>query len=121
MSPAQTADSITTRFPEARIKEAILHPDPGLRDLAIRYFAKAYSPDPSRMPLVIQSVGDPGNKEAVDALTRIGTPAVVEAVAQAFPTADRSIRHFPPSHWRPSTPTWACRSAWTCSNRRRTG
>ena len=44
------------RFPEAEIKEAILHPDPEIRDRAIRYFSNSYSPDPSIMAQVIKSV-----------------------------------------------------------------
>jgi hypothetical protein len=52
------------RFPEDKIKQAILHPDPELRDRATRYFAKSYSLDPSIMPLVIQAVGTYGRHDA---------------------------------------------------------
>src|SRR5262249_41406903 len=44
------------RFPEGKIKEAIRHPDPEIRDRAIWYFAKSFSPDPTIMPLVIRAV-----------------------------------------------------------------
>lgn len=52
------------RFPEAKIKEAILHPDPEIRDRATRYFAKSFSSDPSIMPLVIQAVQTYGKQDA---------------------------------------------------------
>ena len=54
----------TVRFPEAKIKEAILHPDPEIRDRATSYFAKSYSPDPSIMPLVIKAVETYGRQDA---------------------------------------------------------
>ena len=44
------------RYPEAKIKEAILHPDIEIRDRAVSYFAKSFSTDTSLMPLVIQAV-----------------------------------------------------------------
>ena len=52
------------RLPEAKIKEAILHPDPEIRDRAISYFAKSFSPDPSLMPLVIKAVETHGRQDA---------------------------------------------------------
>src|SRR5579862_2619745 len=53
------------RVPEAKIKEAILHPDPAIRDRATHYFAKASSPDPTIMPLVIKAVETYGRKDAI--------------------------------------------------------
>ena len=44
------------RLPEGKIKEAILHPDPEIRDRATWYFARSFSPDPTIMPLVIRAV-----------------------------------------------------------------
>src|SRR5262249_44196711 len=44
------------RYPEDKIKEAILHPDPEIRDRAAWYFAKSFSPDATIMPLVIRAV-----------------------------------------------------------------
>lgn len=44
------------RYPQEKIKEAILHHDIEIRDRAVSYFAKAFSPDPSIMPLVIKAV-----------------------------------------------------------------
>jgi hypothetical protein len=44
------------RYPEDKIKEAILHPDIDIRDRAVVYFAKSFSTDTSIMPLVIRAV-----------------------------------------------------------------
>jgi hypothetical protein len=44
------------RYPEDKIKEAILHPDIEIRDRAVRYFAQSFSTDTSLMPLVIKAV-----------------------------------------------------------------
>ncbi|WP_197442487.1 SEC-C metal-binding domain-containing protein [Lignipirellula cremea] len=44
------------RLAESKIKEAILHPDPPIRQRAIRYFSESFSTDASIMPLVIRSV-----------------------------------------------------------------
>ncbi len=43
------------RYPEDKIREAILHPDPAVRDRAVSYFAKSSRPDPTVMPLVIRA------------------------------------------------------------------
>jgi hypothetical protein len=44
------------RYPEDKIKEAILHPDIEIRDRAVSYFAKSFSTDTSLMALVIKAV-----------------------------------------------------------------
>ena len=44
------------RYPQEKIKEAILHPDIEIRDRAVSYFAKSFSSDLSIMPLVIKAV-----------------------------------------------------------------
>jgi hypothetical protein len=48
------------------------------------------------IPLIVAKLledgGDILNQECGEALTRIGTPAVLEAVAEAFPKADQSFR-----------------------------
>ena len=44
------------RLREAKIKEAILHPEEEVRLVAVGYFADSRSPDASVMPLVIQAV-----------------------------------------------------------------
>ena len=52
------------RFPEDKIKEAILHPDPEIRDRATSYFGKSFSSDPGIMPLVIKAVETHGKQDA---------------------------------------------------------
>ena len=52
------------RFPEAKIREAILHPDLEIRARAVRYFGKSSQPDPAVMPLVIQAVETYGRQDA---------------------------------------------------------
>ena len=49
----------------------------------------------SVVPQIIAKLHEPGdliNQECAKALTRIGTPAVVHAIAEAFPTAERHFR-----------------------------
>ena len=55
------------RYPEDKIKEAILHPDPEIRDRATGYFAKSFSPDPTIMPLVIKAVETYGRQRRLPA------------------------------------------------------
>lgn len=50
------------RVPETKIKEAILHPDPEIRDRATSYFARAYSSDPAIMPQVVRAVESYGRQ-----------------------------------------------------------
>lgn len=52
------------RYPEDKIKEAILHPNPEIRDRATSYFAKSFSSDLGIMPLVIRAVETHGKKDA---------------------------------------------------------
>jgi hypothetical protein len=52
------------RLSEEKIKQAILHPQAGIRERAVRYFAKSYSEDPSIMPLVIKAVENYGKEDA---------------------------------------------------------
>ena len=52
------------RFPEDKIKEAILHPDLEIRDRATDYFAKSYSHDASIMAQVIKAVETYGRQDA---------------------------------------------------------
>jgi hypothetical protein len=71
------------RYPEDKIKEAILHPDIGIRDRAVSYFAKSFSTDTSIMPLVIRAVDTYGREN--DAYRLIGTsrglPQTAETIA----------------------------------------
>jgi hypothetical protein len=52
------------RFPESRIKEAILHPEPRIRQRATRYFATPSCRDVSIMPLVVKAVQTYGREDA---------------------------------------------------------
>lgn len=52
------------RYPEDKIKDAILHPDSAVRDRAVGYFAKSSRPDPTIMPLVIRAVETYGRNDA---------------------------------------------------------
>ena len=44
------------RLPEAKIKQAILHPEEEIRLTAVSYFADSNSSDPAVMPLVIEAI-----------------------------------------------------------------
>lgn len=52
------------RYPEDKIKEAILHRDLDVRDTAIRYFYSSTSPDHTLMPLAIQAIERYGRTKA---------------------------------------------------------
>src|SRR5262245_20094713 len=52
------------RYPEDKIKAAILHPDLDVRDTAIRYFYSSTNPDPALMPLAIQAIERYGRTKA---------------------------------------------------------
>ena len=52
------------RYPEDKIKQAILHPDLDVRDTAIRYFYSSTSPDQTLMPLAIQAIERYGRTKA---------------------------------------------------------
>jgi SEC-C motif len=58
------------RYPEDKIKEAILHADVEFRDRATSYFAKSFSADPTIMPLVIKAVETYGRQN--DAYRLVG-------------------------------------------------
>jgi len=54
-----------TRLPEAKVKQAVLHPEREVRDIAARYSAESFSSDQGVMPLVIQAVETYGWRQAV--------------------------------------------------------
>ena len=58
------------RYPEAKIKEAILHPELEIRDRAASYFGTSFSSDLTIMPLVIKAVETYGRQN--DAYPLIG-------------------------------------------------
>ena len=79
----------------------------------------------SAIPHIIAKLQEDGgdllNEECAEALTRIGTPAVLHAIAEAFPDGrTRTSASTPPGRWSTSTPTSPWRCASTCSDRRRT-
>jgi hypothetical protein len=51
------------RYPDDKIKEAILHPDIEIRNRAVRYFANSFSTNTSLMPLVIKAVETYGRQD----------------------------------------------------------
>jgi hypothetical protein len=55
---------MTVRYSECKIKEAILHPDLDVRDMAIRYFDSSTTFDNTLMPLAIQAIERYGRTEA---------------------------------------------------------
>jgi threonine synthase len=57
------------RYPEDKIKEAVLHPDIEIRHRAVIYFAKSFSTDTSLMPLVIKAVETYGRQNDAYRLT----------------------------------------------------
>ena len=56
------------RLPESKIKEAILHPDRDVREMAVQYFADCFSQDKAIMSLFIQSVEKYGWQNAIGTL-----------------------------------------------------
>lgn len=52
------------RYPEDKIKEAILHPDLDVRARAIRYFYSSTAPDQTLMPLAIEAIEKDGRTKA---------------------------------------------------------
>jgi hypothetical protein len=65
-----------------------------LEPLVVRLAGQAHLE--STIPLIVAKLledgGDLLNEECAEALTRIGTPAVLHAVAEAFPTAEQHFR-----------------------------
>jgi hypothetical protein len=52
------------RLPEAKIKEAIVHPEKLVRQEALLYFADCYSRDAEVMPLAIKAIETCGRSNA---------------------------------------------------------
>src|SRR5437868_6195700 len=68
------------RLSEAKIKEAILHPDRLARQAAVTYFSEAYSRDTEVMPLAVQAVEKYGRDNAFRTLGDL----VIEATPAPF-------------------------------------
>jgi hypothetical protein len=87
---------------EAKVRELLAvklddyshHPMKWLEPLVVRLAGQAHLE--STIPLIVAKLledgGDLLNEECAEALTRIGTPAVLHAVAEGFPTAEQHFR-----------------------------
>jgi hypothetical protein len=74
------------RLPEEKIKEAVLHPERQVRQLAVEYFSDCFSRDPSVMPLAIRAIEQFGRQEA------FRSPHVLADLAQTEATVDWAVR-----------------------------
>jgi predicted metal-dependent HD superfamily phosphohydrolase len=83
---------------EDKIKQAILHPQPHVRDFAIRYFTRSQTQDASIFLFVLQAIKEYGGEDAfsqwiefidlpVSEETLLATLALVQS-ANAFPKSD---------------------------------
>lgn len=70
------------------------HPMKWLEPMAVRLAGEAHldSTVPLLVAKLVEDGGDLLNEECAEALTRIGTPAVLHAVAEAYPSAPRHFR-----------------------------
>jgi hypothetical protein len=70
------------RLPEAKIKEALAHPDKLVRQEALLYFADCHSRDAAVMPLAIQAVETYGRSQAFLHLHMVAQLAQTEATVE---------------------------------------
>jgi hypothetical protein len=70
------------RLPEAKIKEALVHPDKLVRQEALRYFADCYSRDAEVMPLAIMAIETFGRSSAFVHLHVLAQLAQTEATVE---------------------------------------
>jgi hypothetical protein len=70
------------RLPEAKIREALVHPDKVVRQEALLYFADCYSRDDEVMPLVIRAIETYGRSHAFLHLHMIAQLAQTEATVE---------------------------------------
>jgi len=70
------------RLPEAKIKEAIVHPEKMVRQEALLYFADSYSRDAEVMPLVIKAIETYGRGKAFRDLYVLAQLAQTEATVE---------------------------------------
>ena len=70
------------RFPEAKIKEAILHPEKLARQEAVNYFSNCFSRDTDVMPLAIQAVENFGRRQAFSHVHVMASLAQTEATVE---------------------------------------
>lgn len=77
------------RFPESKIKAAILHPDILVRRRAVEYFTSSYSSDASIMPLIIQAVEKFGRDDEYPLVGGTGDlPQTAETIAWVLDELD---------------------------------
>jgi hypothetical protein len=74
------------RIPEAKIREALTHPEKLVRDEVLHYFSDCYSPDPDVMPAAIQAIERYGREDAFSRLYPL------ENLKQTEPTVQWIIR-----------------------------
>ncbi len=70
------------RLPEAKIKEALVHPEKLVRQEALLYFADCYSRDAEVMPLAIQAIETHGRSQAFLHLHVVAQLAQTEATVE---------------------------------------
>jgi hypothetical protein len=70
------------RLPEAKIKEAIVHPDRLVRQEALLYFADCHSRDAEVMPLAIRAIETHGRSQAFLHLHMVAQLAQTEATVE---------------------------------------
>jgi SEC-C motif len=75
------------RLPEAKIKEAILHPEKAVRQEALLYFTDCHSLDPEVMPLAIKAIETYGRSNA------FLYPHVLAELPQTEATVDWAVRN----------------------------
>ena len=88
------------RYPEDKIKDAVLHPDRDVRDTAIRYFDSSTAPDQTLMPLAIQAVEKYGRTTAFSFthyLNRL--PQTEQTVAWVVAELQREFQEPPEEHY----------------------
>ncbi len=74
------------RFPEDKIKQAILRPERDVALRALQYFTESYSQDPTIMPLVIQAVEMHGREHAAELIASTGSLSqTTDTVAPQWP------------------------------------
>ncbi|HEY7309932.1 MAG TPA: SEC-C metal-binding domain-containing protein [Gemmataceae bacterium] len=70
------------RLPEAKIREAVVHPEKVVRQEALRYFADCYSRDAEVMPLAIKAIEMYGRSQAFLHVHMIAHLAQTEATVE---------------------------------------
>jgi hypothetical protein len=84
------------RLVEARIKEALVHPDQLARQAALNYFAESFSRDPEVMLFAIQAFEQYGREGAFDFIGKLAnltqTDTSVEWIIRELRVVERSLK-----------------------------